>query len=108
MTNEVLGLILLGCMFVVILGGFPISFTLILLGLVFGYIGTGERVFHLMTFQVFDGDLANAPARLRHFLESVGVATEFSAYGVDDDESRRMVAQALDGVRGRNFIGARS
>jgi phosphonate metabolism-associated iron-containing alcohol dehydrogenase len=58
--------------------------------------------------QVFDGDLANAPARLRHFLESVGVATEFSAYGVDDDESRRMVAQALDGVRGRNFIGARS
>ena len=56
--------------------------------------------------QVFDGDLAGAPRKLRAFLESVGVATEFSAYGVDEPESRRMVAQALEGVRGRNFIGA--
>jgi len=54
MSPEVLGLFLLFCMFVVILGGFPISFTLILLGLVFGYIGLGDKVFHLMTFQVFD------------------------------------------------------
>jgi tripartite ATP-independent transporter DctM subunit len=54
MSNEVLGLILLGLMFVVILGGFPISFTLILLGIVFGYIGLGQKVFYLMTFQVFD------------------------------------------------------
>ena len=50
MSHEVLGLVLLGCMFVVILGGFPISFTLIFLGIVFGYIGLGERVFHLMTY----------------------------------------------------------
>ena len=56
--------------------------------------------------QVFDGDLAGGPRRLRAFLESVGVATEFSAYGVDDADSRRMVAHALDGVRGKNFIGA--
>ena len=54
MSPEVLGLVLLACMFVVILGGFPISFTLIMLGLVFGYIGTGDKVFYLMTFQVFD------------------------------------------------------
>jgi tripartite ATP-independent transporter DctM subunit len=53
-SPEVLGLVLLACMFVVILGGFPISFTLIMLGLVFGYIGTGQKVFYLMTFQVFD------------------------------------------------------
>jgi len=53
MSNEVLGLVLLALMFVVILGGFPISFTLILLGAVFGYIGLGDRVFHLMTYQVF-------------------------------------------------------
>ena len=38
MSHEILGLVLLGCMFVVILGGFPISFTLFLLGIVFGYI----------------------------------------------------------------------
>jgi len=55
---------------------------------------------------VFDGDLASAPARLRAFLEGVGVATDFAAYGVDDTDSRRMVSQALDGVRGKNFIGA--
>ena len=53
MSNEFLGLILLGLLFVVILGGFPISFTLIFLGAVFGYIGLGDRVFHLMTYQVF-------------------------------------------------------
>ncbi len=57
---------------------------------------------------VFDHDLAQAPGRLRAFLERVGVATGFAAYGVDDADSRRMVAHALDGVRGRNFIGAGS
>lgn len=57
---------------------------------------------------VFDGDLAQAPGRLRDFLERAGVATEFSAYGVEEADSRRMVTQALDGVRGKNFIGAGS
>ena len=56
--------------------------------------------------QVFDGDLAGAPAKLRAFIESVGVSTDFGAYGVDEADSRRMVAQALEGVRGRNFVGA--
>ncbi|HYC38611.1 MAG TPA: iron-containing alcohol dehydrogenase PsrA [Usitatibacter sp.] len=56
--------------------------------------------------QVFDGDLGGAPRRLRAFLESVGVATDFESYGVEAEESARMVAQALDGVRGKNFIGA--
>ena len=53
MSHEILGLVLLGLLFVVILGGFPISFTLFFLGIVFGYIGLGNRVFHLMTYQVF-------------------------------------------------------
>jgi tripartite ATP-independent transporter DctM subunit len=53
MSTEVMGLILLGLLFVVILLGFPISFTLIFLGMVFGYLGLGYRVFHLMTYQVF-------------------------------------------------------
>ena len=56
--------------------------------------------------QIFDGDLAAAPAKLRAFIESVGVSTDFNAYGVDEADSRRMVASALEGVRGRNFIGA--
>src|SRR6188768_3557690 len=54
MSPEVLGLVLLALMFVVILGGFPISFTLIMLGVVFGFIGLGDKVFYLMTFGVFD------------------------------------------------------
>jgi alcohol dehydrogenase class IV len=56
---------------------------------------------------IFNDDLRNAPRRLVEFLERVGVQTEFAAYGVTDDDSRRMVAQAMDGVRGKNFIGAR-
>jgi phosphonate metabolism-associated iron-containing alcohol dehydrogenase len=55
--------------------------------------------------QVFDGDLAGAPAKLRAFLEGVGVNTRFEDYGVSQDESSRMIAHALEGVRGRNFIG---
>jgi phosphonate metabolism-associated iron-containing alcohol dehydrogenase len=54
---------------------------------------------------VFDGDLAGAPRRLEEFLNGVGVGTRFAAYGVSAEDSRRMVAEAMDGVRGRNFIG---
>lgn len=53
MSLEILGLVLIGVLFVVILGGFPISFTLIFLAAVFGYIGLGDRVFYLMTYQYF-------------------------------------------------------
>jgi len=51
MTPEVLGLVLIGCMLLAIFVGFPISFTLIFLGVVFGHIGFGDVVFYLMTFQ---------------------------------------------------------
>jgi tripartite ATP-independent transporter DctM subunit len=50
---EIYGLVLLGILFFAICVGFPISFTLITLGVVFGYIGLGERVFHLMTYSFF-------------------------------------------------------
>src|SRR5687767_4034712 len=33
--------------------GFPIAFTLIILGILFGYAGFGDTVFHLMLFQFF-------------------------------------------------------
>ncbi len=51
MENEILGLVLIGVMLFAIFIGFPISFTLIFLGFVFGYIGFGPLVFYLMTFQ---------------------------------------------------------
>lgn len=53
MSPEVLGLVSLGALFVFIFVGFPISFTLIFLGIVFGYIGFGQVVIFLMTLQVF-------------------------------------------------------
>ncbi|HZV93888.1 MAG TPA: iron-containing alcohol dehydrogenase, partial [Caldimonas sp.] len=56
--------------------------------------------------RVFDVPLGQAPAVLDRFLESLGVSTRFETYGVTAAQSERMVVSALDGVRGRNFIGA--
>ena len=53
MSPEVLGMVLLVVMIVTILIGFPISFTLLLLALAFGYIGMGSKVFYLMVIQMF-------------------------------------------------------
>jgi len=53
MSPEILGLLGLAGLFVFICIGFPISFTLIFLSLVMGYIGFGKVVFNLMTLQFF-------------------------------------------------------
>ena len=50
-SPEIIGAIMIGCMLFAIFIGFPISFTLIFLGLVFGYWGFGKLVFYLMTLQ---------------------------------------------------------
>jgi len=49
--QELLGLIMLLVMVGVIFVGFPISFTLLFLGLTFGYFSFGETVFELAYFQ---------------------------------------------------------
>jgi TRAP-type mannitol/chloroaromatic compound transport system permease large subunit len=54
MSLEIYGLVLLVGLFVFICVGFPISFTLITLGMIFGYIGLGNKVFYLMTLTWFD------------------------------------------------------
>ena len=53
MSPEILGLVSLATLFVAICVGFPISFTLLFLGVVFGYIGFGDTVFFLMVVQTF-------------------------------------------------------
>lgn len=55
--------------------------------------------------QIFD-DLIDAPSRLSEFLHSIGVQTDFGAYGVAESDSKKMVKSAMQGVRGRNFIGS--
>jgi tripartite ATP-independent transporter DctM subunit len=51
MSPELIGTVMLTLMIFVIFVGFPIAFTLLLLALVFGYIGLGNTVFYLMVFQ---------------------------------------------------------
>ncbi len=58
--------------------------------------------------RVFDIALPAAPALLHDFLEGLGVSTRFESYGVSEAESARMITSALDGVRGKNFIGVAS
>ena len=51
MSPEMIGLWMVVAMIVAIFAGFPISFTLIFLGLIFGYWGFGKLVFYLLTLQ---------------------------------------------------------
>ena len=56
--------------------------------------------------RIFDGALPDAPARLTGFLEGLGVSTRFETYGVSETQAASMIESALDGARGKNFIGA--
>lgn len=51
------------------------------------------------------GPLDAAPQRLAAFIEKLGVKTRFSDYGVSEEQAEEMVAHALAGARGKNFIG---
>jgi phosphonate metabolism-associated iron-containing alcohol dehydrogenase len=53
---------------------------------------------------VVGGNVEDGPAALSAFLEKVAVGTRFADYGVTAVAARAMVASALDGARGRNFI----
>lgn len=55
--------------------------------------------------RVFGPDLEAGAERLEAFLEDLGVDTAPSAYGVSAPEWDRLVGKALEGERGRNFIG---
>jgi tripartite ATP-independent transporter DctM subunit len=79
MSGEVLGLFLLGALLAGIFVGFPIAFTLIILSVVFGYIGFGDTVFYLMVFQTIglmkEETLAAVPLFIfmGHVLEQAGL-----------------------------------
>ncbi len=79
MSPEHLGLVLLGALLTGIFIGFPIAFTLIILGFVFGYIGFGKNVFYLMYFQTLglmkEETLAAVPlfVFMGHMLEQAGL-----------------------------------
>ncbi len=56
--------------------------------------------------RIFPCQLRQAPDYLTRFLESLHVDTSFESYGASTAEAEQMIANALDGVRGKNFIGA--
>ena len=55
--------------------------------------------------RIFGDDLEEGVRKLGAFLRRVGVETDPSAYGVSPAEWSRLVDKALEGERGRNFIG---
>lgn len=83
MSLDILGLVMLGSLFAAIMLGFPISFTLVSLAMIFGYIGLEGRVFNLLTYQVFhtmtDQILAAVTLFLLmgYILEQAGLMTRF-------------------------------
>lgn len=83
--------------------GIAASFTLpLVLGLAWGRDGSRDQALQ----RVFGADLAQAQARLRGFLHDLGVKTEFADYGVPEAQAQAMIACALQGARGKNFIGS--
>ena len=101
MKPEFLGLILLGSLLTGIFVGFPIAFTLIILAVVFGYIGFGLGVFDLMVFQTLglmkEETLAAVPLFIfmGHLLEHAGLMERlFISF-----------QSILGGVKGSLYIG---
>ena len=55
--------------------------------------------------RIFGRDLEAGARQLEEFLQGLGVKTDPSAYGVSAVEWSQLVDKALEGERGRNFIG---
>ncbi len=85
--------------------GIACSFTLpLVLGLAWGQDANRDRTLQ----RVFGPDLLRAQEQLRSFLHSLEVQTDFAAYGVSAEQAKVLIEQALQGARGKNFIGSAS
>lgn len=85
--------------------GIACSFTLpLVLGLAWGHDAARDHILQ----RIFGNDLNKAQNQLLEFLHSLGVKTEFSDYGVTAEQAEQMINFALQGARGKNFIGARA
>ena len=85
--------------------GIACSFTLpLVLGLAWGHDAARDRTLQ----RIFGNDLGKAQDQLREFLHSLGVKTEFSDYGVTAEQAEQMILCAMQGARGKNFIGSQA
>ena len=60
MSDPVLGMVMLGSFILIVLLGFPVAFTLMAMGIGFGYVSLGDRVFDLLvqrTYAVMANDV---------------------------------------------------
>lgn len=85
--------------------GIACSFKLpLVLGLAWGRNAARDQTLQC----IFGHDLPQAQAKLRNFLHSLEVKTEFADYGVTPSKAEAMIEFAMQGARGKNFIGARA
>lgn len=85
--------------------GIACSFTLpLVLGLAWGHDEARDRTLQ----RIFGNDLHKAQSQLREFLHSLDVKTEFADYGVTAKEAEEMINFAMQGARGKNFIGSQA
>lgn len=85
--------------------GIACSFTLpLVLGMAWGHDAARDRTLQ----RIFGNDLHKAQNQLREFLHSLGVKTEFADYGVTAEQAEQMIDFAMQGARGKNFIGAKA
>jgi tripartite ATP-independent transporter DctM subunit len=87
MSLEITGLVMLASLFVFIFIGFPISFTLIFLSLIVGYLGIGRAVFDLMTLQFYGVMTETVLAAVPFFL--------FMGYILEDSALMNRLFKAL-------------
>ena len=57
---------------------------------------------------IFGSDLTQGVERLSHFLDALGVSTDAGDHGIDAADWNGLIDRALEGERGRNFIGRRA
>jgi phosphonate metabolism-associated iron-containing alcohol dehydrogenase len=57
--------------------------------------------------QIFGADLARGADELEDFMGKLGVSCDPASYKVDQKEWRLLIEDALEGERGRNFLGSR-
>ncbi|WP_445116755.1 iron-containing alcohol dehydrogenase PsrA [Acinetobacter sp. WZC-1] len=83
--------------------GIACSFCLpYVLGLAWGCDPSRDQILR----RLFGPDREYAQAALTSFLHRLNVATQFSDYGVSAPEAEQIIQSAMQGARGKNFIGS--
>ena len=99
--NEILAILMLVAFFVLLLAGIPVAVTLATAGLVFGYIGFGPLLFHLLPNRIY-GVVTNYTLIAMPLFVFMGVMLEKSRLAEDLME---VIAHAAGNLRGGLGIG---